>query len=224
MKGCKGYVRVYGDELGLVCEFKSSRRFVEDAYVTNDCTSLAAVTLGQENGVFVSNVVLYDLTKAGEAELMANYDVKDGLVAVIGQQGDRLVTVSDTCLTYAGTDGKVSATYPYSGLYLRGYALEGDGFAALLLNRYSSGSVGRLVTVGTDGTELASLDVNREVLDISAAGRYLAVLYTDSLVIYNQDLQVYASLNGTDFATGVLLRTDGSALLLSSEHAALFLP
>ena len=78
--------------------------------------------------------------------------------------------------------------------------------------------------MGLDGTELASLDVNREVLDISAAGRYLAVLYTDSLVIYNQELQVYASLNGTDFATGVLLRPDGSALLLSSENAGLFLP
>ena len=167
---------------------------------------------------------MYDLTKPGEAEVAADYSVTDGLVAVIGQQGDRLVTVSDTCLTYAEMDGKVSASYTYSGLYLRGYALGGDGFAALLLNRYESGSVGRLVTVGLDGTELASLDVNREVLDISAAGRYLAVLYTDSLVLYNQDLQVYASLNGTDFATGVLLRADGSALLLSAENAGLFLP
>ena len=180
--------------------------------------------MGQEDSVFVSNVVMYDLTKPGEAEVAADYSVTDGLVAVIGQQGDRLVTVSDTCLTYAEMDGKVSASYTYSGLYLRGYALGGDGFAALLLNRYESGSVGRLVTVGLDGTELASLDVNREVLDISAAGRYLAVLYTDSLVLYNQDLQVYASLNGTDFATGVLLRADGSALLLSAENAGLFLP
>ena len=92
------------------------------------------------------------------------------------------------------------------------------------MNRYQSGSVGQLVTVAPDGTTLASLDVTREVLDISAAGRYLAVLYTDSLVVYNPNLQVYASLSGTDFATGVLLRTDGSALLLSSESAGLFLP
>ena len=71
---------------------------------------------------------------------------------------------------------------------------------------------------------LEDIMTTREVLDISAAGRYLAVLYTDSLVLYNQDLQVYASLNGTDFATGVLLRADGSALLLSAENAGLFLP
>lgn len=223
-KGYKGWVGVYDEELDLLCEFKSSERFVADAYVTDDGKYLAAVTLGQENSAFVSNVVLYDLTKAGEAEVAADYDIVDGLVVAIDQQEDQLVTVTDTCLAFAGTDGDLTATYSYDNLYLRGYDLGGDGFAVLLLNRYQSGSVGRLVTVGADGTELASLDVSREVLDISAAGRYLAVLYTDSLVVYNSDLQVYASLNGTDFATGVLLRTDGSALLLSSESAGLFLP
>ena len=66
--------------------------------------------------------------------------------------------------------------------------------------------------------------MNEEVLDISAAGRYLAVLYGDSLVIYNPQLQVYASLQGTDFASGVLMREDGSALLLSAGNAEIFLP
>ena len=146
------------------------------------------------------------------------------MVAAVTSWGNRLVTVSDTCLTFAGVDGEVEATYSYQGDYLRGYDLNGDGFAALLLNRYRSGSVGRLVTVGEDGEEIASLDVNREVLSISAAGRYLAVLYTDSLVIYNSDLQEYAVLEGTDYASDVLMRTDGSALLLSMEYASLFLP
>jgi hypothetical protein len=102
--------------------------------------------------------------------------------------------------------------------------LGGTGFTALLLNRYQSGSVGQLRTFAADGTEIAALDVNQEVLDLSAAGKYLAVLYADSLVIYNQELQVYASLQGTDFATGVLVRTDGSALLMSADSAGLFLP
>ena len=206
-------------------EFNSSRRFVIDAYVADDCASLAAVTLGQENSVFVSNVVLYDLTKPGEVDHpMADYDISDGLVAAIGQQGGKLAAVSDTCLTFADAKGEVTASYSYGGAYLRDYDLSGDGFAVLLLNRYQSGSVGRLVTVDADGTELGSLDVNEEVLSVSAAGRYLAVLYADRLVVYNQDLQVYASLRGTGYAREVLVRTDGSALLLSSEYAGLFLP
>ena len=118
----------------------------------------------------------------------------------------------------------MAATYGYQGGYLREYDLAGDDFTVLLLSRYQTGSVGRLVTVGADGAELGSLDVNQEVLAVSACGRYLAVLYLDSLVVYNRDLQVYASLTGTDFARSVLMRADGSALLLSSESAGLFLP
>ena len=78
--------------------------------------------------------------------------------------------------------------------------------------------------MGTDGTQLGSLDVKEEILDISAAGRYLAVLYADRVVVYNPDLQVYASLTGIDQARGVLMRPDGSVLLLGAESAHLFLP
>ena len=232
----KGCVSVYDAELdSVVFSFDSSRRFVIDAYVLDDGEHVAAVTLGQEDGVFVSNVVLYDLTGSSpkaETEVdggvavvpVADYDVSDGLVAAIGQQGDAIITVSDTGLTFADEKGEVAATYGYQGMFLREYDLAGEDFTVLLLNRYQTGSVGRLVTVGTDGAELGSLDVNQEVLSVSACGRYLAVLYLDSLVVYNRDLQVYASLTGTDFARSVLMRSDGSALLLSSESAGLFLP
>ena len=66
----------------------------------------------------------------------------------------------------------------------------------LQLNRYQSGSVGRLVTVDDDGEEIASLDVAEEVRDVSACGRYLSVLYADRLVVYNRQLQAYATLHG----------------------------
>ena len=222
----KGCVTVYDSDLERIFEFNSSQRFVTDACVVDGSRYLALVLLGQESGVFVSNVALYDLTQEQKKDAVptASYDVTDGLVAAIAERSGRLITVSDTCLTVAGLDGTVEATYDYGGAFLRGYDLGGDGFTALLLNRYRSGSVGRLVTLDEDGAERASLDINREVLDISASGRYLAVLYTDSLVIYNPDLQEYAVLEGTNYASGVLMRSDGSALLLSAEYASLFLP
>ena len=217
----KGCVQVYDPEMELAFEFNSSRRFLVDATVIGEGKGLAAVTLGQESSTFVSNIVLYNLK---ETEPTANYDVADGLVMAIDAGEEQIVTVSDTCLTYAGTDGKVTTTYGYAGAYLRAYDLAGDGFAVLQLNRYASGSVGRLVSIGADGTELGVLDVNEEVLDISAAGRYVAILYADRVVVCNPDLQVYASLTGTDQARGVLMRPDGSVLLLSAESAQLYLP
>ncbi len=75
-----------------------------------------------------------------------------------------------------------------------------------------------------NGEERGSLEIREEVLDLSASGRYLAALYSDRLVIYNDDLQPYASLQGTDYAKGVLMRPDGSALVLSGDSASLFLP
>lgn len=222
-KNYKGCVSVYNEKMAEVFAFESSQRFVMDAYVLDDNDYLAAVTLGQENSVFVSNVVLYDMTQEGQAP-NANYSVADGLVLSIGQQDSHLVTVSDTALTFAGKDGQVEATYAYPDAFLREYDCGGDGFTALLLNRYQSGSVGRLVTVGPDGTEIAALDVHEEISAISAAGRYLAVLYIDRLVIYNQELQVYATLEDTESAKSVLVRSDGSALLLSSERAQIVLP
>ena len=206
----KGCVSVYNAKMEKVFDFNSSRRFVSDACVT-----------GQEDGSFVSNIVLYDLT---QTEPVANYSVRDGLVMSVTQQSGKLVTVSDNKLTIADTAGQIAGEYSYGGTYLREYDCGGDGYTVLLLNRYQSGSVGRLVTVGTDGEELASLDVHEEVLSISAAGRYVAVLYTDSLVVYNPDLQAYATLKGTGYAKEALVRTDGSALLVASESARLFLP
>lgn len=220
-KGYKCGVQVYNDKMEHVFDFNSSQRFLSDAYITDDNKTLAAVALGQENSVFVSNVLLYDLK---ETEPYANYNVYDGLLLALGQQGEQLTAVTDTSLSFSDTKGEAQAVYAYSEEYLRDYDLHGEDFSVLLLNRYRSGSVGRLVTVGLDGTEIASLDVNTEVLSVSASGRYLAVLYADQLVIYNRELQVYASLRGTEYAREALMRPDGSALLISAESAELFLP
>lgn len=222
-RNAKGAVSVYNENMQQVCAFTSGERFVADARVSDDGDVLAAVRLGQENGVFVSNVVLYDLREPGEKKPFAEYSVPDGLVLSVGEQSEKLVTVTDTCVSYATHSGKVEASYGYGGAYLRNYSL-GDSFTALLLNRYQAGNVGRLVTVDADGGELGTLEIHEEVRGLSAAGRYLAVLYTDRLVVYNQDLQVYASLRGIGSVSSVLMRADGSALLMSTESASQFLP
>ena len=115
-RGYKGSVKVYDRALGPEpsFEFKSSQRFVLDGYVLGD--TLAAVTLGQENGVFVSSVVLYKMP--GE-EPAANYSISGGLAAAIGEQEGRLVTVSDSVLTCAGVNGEIQGSYSYNGSYLR---------------------------------------------------------------------------------------------------------
>ena len=80
------------------------------------------------------------------------------------------------------------------------------------------------MTLDAEGAELGSLEIHEEVRGLSAAGRYLAVLYTDRLVVYNESLQVYASLRGINGVSQALMRTDGSALLIGTDSASQFLP
>jgi hypothetical protein len=220
-KNYKACVSVYNEKRELVFSFNSSQRFVSDAWVTDDCKHLAAVTLGQKDSVFLSSLVFYDLDAT---DPVGSCDVSDGLALRLGEVSGRLAAVCDTCLAFTDAkDGKPDL-YPYNGAFLREYDLGGDGFAMLLLNRYRSGNVGRLVTVDSSGKEIASLDVNEEIRSVSASGRYIAVLGADRLVIYNRELQQYASLSGTGYAKSVLMRADGSALLIASDRAHLFLP
>ena len=219
-KGYKGGVTVYNDQLKEAFVFHSSERFVTEACVDGNCRELAAVTLGQNDSVFVSSILLYPLDSE---EPRGVWEVSDGLVVSVTERGGQFAALSDTGLAYSGKDGD-GPVYGFAGQFLREYDLGGDDFSVLLLNRYQSGSVGRLVTVDDAGQEIASLGVSEQVLSVSAAGRYAAVLYSDKLVIYNRDLQEYASLTGTDYARGVLMRADGSALLLASDSARIFLP
>ena len=220
-KGYKGGVTVYNDQMKETFAFHSSERFVTEACVDGDCRNLAAVTLGQNDSVFVSSILLYPLDSE---EPKGIWEVTDGLVVSVTDRNGQFAALSDTALAFSGKDGDDSPAYGFAGQYLREYDLDGDDFSVLLLNRYQSGSVGRLVTVDNAGQEIASLSVSEQVLGVSAAGRYAAVLYSDKLVIYNRDLQEYASLTGTDYARGVLMRADGSALLLASDSAKIFLP
>jgi len=177
--------------------------------------------VGQEEGSFVTRLLRYDLR---ETEPSAQGILRDGLVLDLADTDGGYTAITDEALAFIGDGAEVTGTYSYRDDYLRDYSLNGSGFAALLLGRYRAGTVGRLVTVDAAGQELGSLDITREVLDISAAGGFVAVLYSDELVIYHSDLTPYASTLGTDLAGDVAASEDGSALVISADSAWRFLP
>ncbi|MBE6961978.1 MAG: hypothetical protein E7445_05925 [Ruminococcaceae bacterium] len=218
--GCKGCVSVYDPHQTLVFAFNSVERFVTDARVAEDGRTLTAVTLGQEAGSFVSRMVIYDLTKT---EPQAGWSVTDGVVLALEELGGRMAAVCDTALVYGDAQGEIYGTYDYGGAYLRDWAV-GENYTVLRLNRYYAGSIGRVVTVDMDGKERAAMDVNEEIIAVSAAGHYIAVLYAGRVVIYTPDLVEYARMEGAERAKDVLVCEDGSALVLESEHGTRFLP
>ena len=180
---------------------------------------MAAVTMGQSQGSFTSSIVLYKLDRQ---EAYATCDLAGVAVYDLGLVGKRYCAVAEDSLHFIDQKGRAAASYSYDGGVLRRCSLGGDGYAAVLLGRYKVGSQLRLVTVNSDGKELGSLDLDGDVLSMSACGRYVAVLFADRLVIYNKNLKEYATLQGVSSAGDVLMRSDGSAVLAGSAAASVY--
>lgn len=219
--GGRAAVTAYDASGEPVFTFNSSERYVSDACVLSDNRHLAAVTLGEADGVFASSVTFYafDNEEPGSSATLGG-----SMVLSLGETNKALAAVEDDRITFFGADGSLSGSYRYAYPYLRGQSLGGNGFATLLLSRYRSGSAMRVATVNQSGETLGTLDVRREILDVSAAGRYVAVLYSDSLTIYTSDMTEYATLTDTDYARHVMMRADGSAVLIGASRGWLFVP
>ncbi len=219
--GYKAAVSVYNASGEPVFHFDSYDNYVSDAIVTSDSRSVVAVSLESQYGVFASKLLVYDLESA---QLTGSRIIQDGLVMDFSCNNNRMICLCDKRFVIATLDGQMLLDRPYGNLYLHDYALDGDGFCALLLGRYQSGNICTLTTFDVDGAELARLELTEEVLDISAAGEYLAVLYDDALVIYTRDLQEHARLEDTQYAGQIQMRADGTVLMISGASAWRYLP
>lgn len=219
--GYRAAVTAYNSSGEPVFTFNSSERYISDACVLNDNRHLAVVTLGEAEGVFASRMNFYAFNSEEE---VSETTLSGAMVLSLGNLGGKLAALQDDRLTVFDADGSLSGSCRFEYPYLRGYSANGSDFAILLLSRYRSGSAMRLITVDTDGQKRGMLDERREVLDVSAAGRYVAVLLSDSLTIYTSDFTEYATLTETDFAKHVVMRSDGTALLIGTTRATLYVP
>jgi len=193
----------------------------EAGTLSEDCEAVTVVALGQQEGSFCSQLLRYRLS---ETQMDAETTLPGHLTLDIGNMATCCASVSDNEVTFVDAEGEVSGSFTYGGLYLRDYALSDGDFAALLLNRYRSGSIGTLVSVDGEGKAVAMLDITEEVMDISAAGEYLAVLYNDSMAIYNRALEQQALVEETGYADSILMNEDGTALIIGGNTAWRYLP
>ncbi len=224
--GFKGAVTIYDSDYATpLIQISRSDRFVMDAVVSPDNRSVAVLTMGLTDGSFESRVECYALARTEEdTEPDWSCPVGGDAILALRWNDSGIWALGDTGLVIVSPDGTLSGAYDYGGRYLKAFSLDGEGTAALLLGKYRAGSTAELVLVGADGAAQAALDVNEQILSLSAAGRYVGVLTADRLDVYNQSLESYSTLDGTQGAQSVLLRDDGSAMLISSHTAHLYVP
>lgn len=219
--GYKGSVTVYNAGHQPVVTENISSSFVMDAALSPDNRQLAVLTVGQEELSFAGALTMYNVSN-GESTVSAVVSDTPALEMRWDDSGIWLQEQSG--LRLVSPDCQVVGQWEDESLYLRGYSLQGSGFAVEYFSRSRAGSVGQVVVVDDQGNVTGTLDVGEEVLSITAAGRYIALLTNSRLTIYTSDLTEYASVDNSNGILRALARTDGTAVLVMEETANVFLP
>ena len=221
--GYKGAVTVYVRRGDPVIQISLSSTFAVDAAVSPDGQTAAVVTIGQQDGVFFSRLLLYQVNQQepfAQIDLgsftVLDMDFDEGVVWLLGE--DRLLTVSLL------PEGQQVQTYYISPNYLKGCSLGGDGFAFLLVGRYRSGGATQALRIDSSAQAVQSIPLNSQVLDYAAAGDTCALLSGSQLSLYNAKLEQFADVGNTQAARKVALSANGSAVLANDQYAWLYIP
>lgn len=224
--GYKAVITIYDSDQVRRMAFRLSSAFVTDAVVTQDCKSLAVVSIGQDGTAFESALSLYTLPSKEDAGV--DYDLSPASTFSLGnnvcfdlKDGGTIWLAGDAGI--AAWTGSAVHSWSAQDRHLKGCALSGN-FAAVLVGKYLAGSQADLITVSPQGEVLAELSIGEQVLSLSAAGKYIAVLTAGRLDVYTQDLALYATLEDPGGVRKVLMRGDGTAFLVGSGAAQLFVP
>lgn len=220
--GYKTVLRVYDKDQKEIYRWFSATQYLPVCAVSENAKHMAAVGLGQENGNFKSTISFF-LTDSEDVQATA--DMGDSLIydlCFIGN--DKVCAIGEDAVTWLDTDGETKGSFDLTSWYLQDYDFGGDGFVLLSLNMYKAGDRSSVYSVDHNGEQLGSLFVGAEVLDISACGKYVAILTTEELMICHRDMTPYVTTENRWTATSVLMRKDGSAYVISGNSAEIYIP
>lgn len=221
--GYKGVATAYDAGFQKVIDVQISSSFIMDAITSPSGRWLAVVALGQNGAAFESTLRLYD-TREESGEPVSTCSLGSDVVLDLKWDDSGIWVQDEHGVTLVSESGERLGAWDNNNLYLKDFSLGGTGFAALFMGRYRSGNLGELILVDSTGSRIAGLNIQDEVLSISAAGRYVAVLYPGVLTIYDPELNVYDSTKLEDDIRRVILREDGTAMLIGTESARLYVP
>lgn len=118
----------------------------------------------------------------------------------------------------------VLGTWSEPNQYLQGYSLNGDNYAVEVASWYKAGGSGEVLLIDERGDTACSKAISGEVLSVSAAGRYIAVLTAEALTIYtSNDLEEYAQINNNG-SKRAIIHSDGATMMIGADSTWLYVP
>lgn len=218
--GYKASVKIFDDRLQLLLTENISSEYVMDAIVSPDNGQFAVVTIGQKDKAFNSTITLYECK---EGNLLATTTLEDQFVLDLNWKASLLWVQERDGAAVLDSDLKVLGNWTESNQYLQGYSLDGDGYAVEVFSWYKAGGSGEVLLINENGEAEVSQAISGEVLSVSAAGKYIAVLTTESLILYTDDLKEYSTTenNGSKRA---IINSDGATMMIGTDSTRLYVP
>jgi len=211
-----GVVTVYNSTGEAVYEWYSRTGYLVSAAVSPDDKHMSVLTMTGEG----SRIVGFDL---GSDEEQGEYIAEESLIfSIMYTSAGTVLALAEDSVVYLDKSVQLVTSYEYESSYLRSFAF--DDVLALYLGDTGSGSTGRLVLLGEKGELLGEEQASRGVISMSVSGKYLGVLYDDGLEIYRGSLTLYHDTEDADGMDAVIMRSDGTALLIGSYQATLYIP
>lgn len=219
--GYKGSVTLYTQQQEKAFQVNLSSAFISDAAVSPAGREIALCTMGQANGMFLTTLFLYKTDKqAPEKEI----PLGDFMVLDMKYTADCIWLVGQDCIKFVNPATGEVLTYSFSQYHLKGYCLDGDGFAVFLLGRYRAAAAELLITVAPDGSVLGEKTLRGQTPSLDAQGAYVAILSGDECQVFTKNLSTYYSFSEQDGARYFALVRDGSLYLSNGEKAWRYVP
>ncbi len=216
--GYKGSVTVYDSSFEPAFKWYSGSGYTLCAALSPDNQKLAVASVDADGG----RVNLLSLDSETEGPVFSTEGTL--VLEICFLSNHTLAIIAENATYFLSPEGEVLSSYDFDGAYLQSFSTDGEGFLVLALSEGRSGINSRLVTLDENGTVMAQAALSQTLISLSAQGRYIAVLSADKLTIYDSNLSSYASTGGVSGASQALMRADGTAILISTYSASLYIP
>ncbi|MDR0889043.1 MAG: DUF5711 family protein [Oscillospiraceae bacterium] len=215
-------LEIFDENAALLYRRNSQAQILNCCAVSEDGGYAVAAAMGQADISFLSTAQIYRTT---EEETRAQLALGEQVIYDMSFIAEDIVcAVGENSLCFFDTDGDMRGQYDLSGSALAFYSFGGDGFVTILLETYRANERYRLITLDTNGEVHASLTLSDAQLHISACGGYVMALSAQEFSVYNSDLELQHAGENTEGYLQGYVRDDGTAMLVGSGEAKLYIP
>ena len=212
--GYKGSVTVCRPDGTAIYKWYSGSGYVTSARTANNGKQLYVSALTDMG----SCVYMFD-TDSEETRMECSLD-GEMIISVWAASKNSVIAVSDRAAFSIDDDGVVKELYTFDERTLTSFA-RADGYTVLVLSSSAALADGTLVVVTDSGSVLEG-ESGEAPLGVSVSGKYIAVLRIAGVEVYNKTLDAVAELTENTGAKSVLMRQDGTLILVTSHRADIY--